>query len=94
MPKKNTRESFRDLHAAPVREGETWKQYVDRLRGQPTLGASEIAGILCATALMGQNPNAPARGRMLDARSECDEHLFPGYLQMGNFQFGLHADLL
>ena len=70
MAKEKTRETFRDLHAAPVREGETWKQYVDRLRGQPTLGASEIAGVLCATALMGQNPNAPARGRMLDALSE------------------------
>lgn len=67
MPKKNTRESFQNLHAPSVREGETWKQYIDRLRGQPTLGVSEIAGIMCATVLMGKAPNAPARGRMLDA---------------------------
>ena len=70
MPKIITRESFKNLHAVPVREGETWKQYIGRLRGQPTLGASEIAGIMCATVLMGKDPDAPAKGRMLDALSD------------------------
>lgn len=70
MAKKMTRESFANLRAAPVQEGETWKQYIDRLRGQKTVGASEMAGIMAATVLMGKDPNAPARGRMVNALSE------------------------
>ena len=70
MAKKLTRESFIGLRAVPVREGETWTQYIERLRSGPTLGAAEVAGIICATALMGNNPDAPAKGPMLDAFSD------------------------
>lgn len=70
MAKKLTQESFKDLRAAPAREGESWKEYIERLRSGPTLGASEIAGIMCATVLMGKDPDDPVRGRMLDALSE------------------------
>ena len=70
MPNQKTKESFGGLRAAPVREGETWKQYIERLRSAPTFGASEIAGLMCATVLMGKNPDAPARDRMLDALSD------------------------
>ena len=70
MAKERNRESFADLRAAPVQAGETWKQYIDRLRKQPTLGASQMAGIMAATVLMGKEPNAPARGNMMDALSE------------------------
>ena len=69
MPNQKTKESFGSLRAAPVREGETWKQYIERLRNAPAFGASEIAGLMCATVLMGKNPDAPARDRMLDALS-------------------------
>lgn len=54
----------------PVRPGETWKQYIDRLRAANTLGASQMAGIVSATVLMGKDPNAPANGRMLEALSQ------------------------
>lgn len=70
MPNQKTKESFGSLRAAPVREGETWKQYIERLRSAPTFGASEIAGLMCATVLMGKNPDAPAKDRMLNALSE------------------------
>ena len=48
--------------AAPdaVRAGESWKQYIDRLRSAPNFGASQLAGVLSASALMGKHPNAPA----------------------------------
>ena len=70
MPNQKTKESFGSLRAAPVREGESWKQYIERLRRAPALGASEIAGLMCATVLMGKNPDAPAKDQMLDTLSE------------------------
>ena len=70
MANEKTREALGALRAAPVLEGETWKQYIDRLRKEPSLGASQVAGIMAATVLMGKDPNAPARGRMLDALSD------------------------
>ena len=70
MPRNLTRESFQGLRATPVLEGETWKEYIERLQSGPTLGAAEVAGIMCATVLMGKDPDAPARARMLDAFSE------------------------
>jgi hypothetical protein len=69
LPKETTRDAS-GLRAAQVREGESWKEYIERLRSGPTLGAAEIAGIMSATVLMGKDPDGPARGRMLDALSE------------------------
>ena len=58
------------LRPDPVRPGETWKQYIDRVRSASAFGASQMAGIICATVLMGKAPNAPADGRMLEALSQ------------------------
>lgn len=57
------------MRAEPVREGESWRQYIRRLRTAPTLGPAQIAGIMAATVLMGKKANAPANPRTLDALS-------------------------
>ena len=69
MPNQKTKESFQDLRAAPVRAGETWKEYIERLRKGPTVGAAELSGIMCATVLMGKNPNVRVNEQMLNALS-------------------------
>ena len=58
------------LRAEPARQGETWRQYVKRLRVAPTLGPSQVAGVMAATVLMGKDPDAPADPRMLEALSQ------------------------
>ena len=70
MPKQPSAEARKNLRAPEVREGETWKQYIDRLRSGTTIGAAELSGIICATVLMGKNPDAAAKGRTLDALTE------------------------
>ena len=61
MPKQPSAEARKNLRAPEVREGETWKQYIDRLRSGTTIGAAELSGIICATVLMGKNPDAAAK---------------------------------
>ena len=70
MPKQPSAEARKNPRAPEVREGETWKQYIDRLRSGTTIGAPELSGIICATVLMGKNPDAAAKGRTLDALTE------------------------
>ena len=70
MPQEVKRTPEGAPRAEPVRPGETWRQYIDRLRSGPTLGASQIASIMAATVLMGKNPNAAANGRMNEALAQ------------------------
>ena len=69
MPKQASKTPGAPLRVDPVRPGETWRQYIDRQRSVTALGASEMAGIVSATVLMGKNPNAPANGKLLEALS-------------------------
>ena len=70
MPTEVKKRSGGPIQAEPVRPGESWRQYVNRLRGASAFGASQMAGIVSATVLMGKNPDAPANGRMLEALSQ------------------------
>ena len=69
MPKEVTRRPSA-VQAEPVQAGETWRQYIKRLRLSPAVGPSQLAGVMAATVLMGKNPDAPANGRMLEALSD------------------------
>lgn len=65
-------EAAKTSPAAPdaVRAGESWRQYIDRLRSAPSFGASQLSGILAATALMGKRPDAPANAEALAELSQ------------------------
>ena len=52
--------------AVPVRPGETWGQYIDRLRQSQEQGPAEMAGLIAATALMRKDPDGAANGRMVE----------------------------
>ena len=66
MPKQIRRERF-PQSPSPLRTGESWTSYVNRLRGEAQLGPEQMAGIMAAAALMRRNPGAPADQRLLDA---------------------------
>ncbi len=52
--------------AVPVRPGETWGQYITRLRTSQENVPAQMAGMIAATALMRKDPNALANGRMVE----------------------------
>ena len=59
MPRE-AKESPKEFRVDSVQPGESWKQYINRLRGLPGQGSAQMAGIIAATALMGKRPDAPA----------------------------------
>ena len=65
MPVEATRSSAPDSGVPKVQAGESWKQYINRLRAMPGLSASEMCGIIAATVLMGRKPDAPAKENTL-----------------------------
>ena len=70
MPKQINTETGEGVHADDVRPGESWGQYIERLRKLPTVGAAQMSRIIAATVLMGKQPNAPANPRMTAALAQ------------------------
>ena len=70
MAKEAKRVPAEPLRADPILPGESWRQYIRRLQSVPALGKAQMAGIMAATVLMGNDPDAPANGRMLDALAQ------------------------
>ena len=68
MPKE-AKQTPNSITAEPSLPGETWRQYVKRMRGAATLGPAQMAGVMAATVLMGKNPDSPANPRLLEALS-------------------------
>ena len=69
MSNDNQRSQDPARQPLPVQPGETWGQYVDRLRSGPMDG-SHMAGILSAMTLMRNTPEALANGKLLEPLSE------------------------